>query len=217
MIKIAPSILSADFNLLQEQLKIVEDNGADWIHVDVMDGQFVPNMTFGPKIVKWVKQLTSLPLDVHLMVDEPDRLIPDFVKAGADRLTVHIEAIKHIHRTLSLIKDHGINAGITLNPGTSAAAIEACIAEVDLVLVMSVNPGFGGQAFIESSIPKIKKIAEMIQSINPGVYLEVDGGIDVNTAPRVVDAGANVLVAGSAIFNAEDIKESIQLLKNSVL
>lgn len=217
MIKIAPSILSADFNRLQEQLKIVEDNGADWIHVDVMDGQFVPNMTFGPKIVTWVKQLTSLPLDVHLMVDEPDRLIPDFVKAGADRLTVHIEAIKHIHRTLGMIKDHGISAGITLNPGTSAAAIEACIAEVDLVLVMSVNPGFGGQAFIESSIPKIKKIAEMIQSINPGVYLEVDGGIDVNTAPRVVDAGANVLVAGSAIFSAQDIKKSIQLLKNSVV
>ncbi len=216
MIKIAPSILSADFSRLQEQLKLVEDNGADWIHVDVMDGQFVPNMTFGPKIVNWVKQLTTLPLDVHLMVDEPDVLIPGFVEAGADRLTVHIEAITHIHRTLNMIKEHGISAGITLNPGTSAASIEAVISEVDLVLVMSVNPGFGGQAFIEGSLSKIKKIAEMIESINPGVYLEVDGGIDPETAPLVVEAGANVLVAGSAIFSSKNVKKSIQLLKKSV-
>ncbi|MBD3287843.1 ribulose-phosphate 3-epimerase [candidate division KSB1 bacterium] len=214
MIKVAPSILSADFNRLQHQLKIAEQAGADWIHVDVMDGQFVPNLTFGPKIVEWVNRLTTLPLDVHLMVNEPDVLIPAFVKAGADRLTVHIEAIKHIHRTLKMIKDHGISAGITLNPGTSARAIEAVIPEVDLVLVMSVNPGFGGQAFIESSLSKIKYIFKMIKTIKPDVYLEVDGGIDMKTAPLVVEAGANVLVAGSFIFSSDDIKKSIHLLKN---
>ena len=213
MIKIAPSILAADFVLLKEQLQLVAEAGADWIHIDIMDGQFVPNMTFGPKIVNFVNRLTELPLDVHLMVTEPDHLIPDFIEAGADHITVHVEAIKHLNRTINLIKKHGAKAGVTLNPGTSASSLEAVIDEVDLILVMTVNPGFGGQEFIPSTLPKISKIARMV---TPDIFIEVDGGIDQTTAPLVVKAGANVLIAGTSIFQAKDIKSAISEIKASV-
>ncbi|MEE4310735.1 MAG: ribulose-phosphate 3-epimerase [candidate division KSB1 bacterium] len=210
---IAPSILAADFTRFEVQIRAIEEGGADWVHIDVMDGQFVPNITFGPVIVKAVKKMTSLPLDVHLMVHEPDHLIPAFVEAGANRLTVHVEAIKHIHRTLSLIKELGANSGVTLNPGTSASTLDAVMEHVDLVLVMTVNPGYGGQSFIHSTLKKIEVIAGMINEVNPDIYLEVDGGIDTKTAPLVTAAGADALVAGTAVFRSPDIAQSIDALR----
>lgn len=216
MIKIAPSILASDLSQLKQQLKLVEQGGADWIHIDVMDGQFVPNMTFGPKIVRWVRRITELPLDVHLMVIEPDHLIPAFIEAGADIVTVHVEAIKHLNRTINLIKNTGAKAGVTLNPGTAASSLEGIIDDVDLVLVMTVNPGYGGQKFITSSLKKVNHIAKMIASTGKEIYLEVDGGIDITTAPEVAKAGANVLVAGSAVFQVRDIKTAVEKIKTSV-
>ena len=201
MIKIAPSILSADFSKLGEEIKDVEKGGADYIHVDVMDGHFVPNITIGPLIVEAIRPITSLPLDVHLMIENPDNYIPTFAQAGADIITVHVEACPHLHRTIQLIKSHGIKAGIVLNPHTPVSVIEHVLEDIDMVLLMTVNPGFGGQKFIHSVLPKIKQVADMVKERNLEVEIEVDGGVNAETARLCVEAGANVLVAGSAVYN----------------
>ena len=203
-IKISPSILSADFGRLGEQVAEASKAGADYIHVDIMDGHFVPNLTIGPIIVSGIRPWTELPLDVHLMIEEPDRLIPDFAKAGANILTVHPEACRHLHRVIYQIKDLGVRAGISLNPGTPASVLEPVIGDVDLVLVMTVNPGFGGQKYIHSVTNKIAKVRQMLDEAGSEAELEVDGGIKTDTAPIAVEAGARVLVAGSAVFNDRD-------------
>ncbi|WP_458413940.1 ribulose-phosphate 3-epimerase [Schinkia sp. CFF1] len=209
MIKIAPSILSADFANLGNEIKDVENGGADYIHVDVMDGHFVPNITIGPLIVNAIRPTTSLPLDVHLMIENPDLYIPEFAKAGADIITVHVEACRHLHRTVHLIKDHGAKAGVVLNPATPVNMIEHILPDIDMVLFMTVNPGFGGQKFIPSVLPKIKAAAKMIKDRGLDVEIEVDGGVNPETAKLCIEAGANVLVAGSAVFNKEDRKKAI--------
>lgn len=216
MYKIAPSILSANFAKLGEEIKDVEHAGADYIHIDVMDGHFVPNITIGPLIVEAIKPITSLPLDVHLMIENPDHYIESFVKAGADIISVHVEATKHLHRTIQLIKSNGVKAGVVLNPATPPEMIEPILEELDLLLVMTVNPGFGGQQFIPSTLRKIETISNWIKQRNLNVELEVDGGVNEKTAQQCVEAGANVLVAGSAIFNQSDRKQAIQNLKNSI-
>ena len=204
-IKIAPSILSADFARLGEQIREAEAGGADWIHVDVMDGQFVPNLTIGPPIVRAIRPVTTLPLDVHLMIERPEPLIPDFARAGADRLTVHVETCPHLHRTIQQIKELGLKAGVTLNPATPLGNLEEILPYVDLVLLMSVNPGFGGQSYIPTMTDKIGRLREMLDRRNlSGVELEVDGGVKAQNAAEIVAAGATVLVAGSAIFNQQD-------------
>ncbi len=201
-IRIAPSILSADFGRLAEEVRAVAAAGADWIHVDVMDGRFVPNITIGPLVVQAVRAATSLPIDVHLMIVEPERYVADFAKAGADVISVHVEASPHLHRTLQQIRGLGKKAGIVLNPHTSEESIRHVLADCDLVLVMSVNPGFGGQRFIPSALPKIEALRRAIDKAGLAVDLQVDGGVAVGTAREVVRAGARVLVAGSAVFNA---------------
>ncbi|NEU29418.1 ribulose-phosphate 3-epimerase [bacterium LRH843] len=213
MIKIAPSILSADFSKLGEEVKEVERGGADYIHVDVMDGHFVPNITIGPLIVEAIRPVTNLPLDVHLMIENPDAYIPQFAKAGADILSVHVEACPHLHRTIHLIKEHGVKAGVVLNPATPVEAIEPILADVDLVLLMTVNPGFGGQTFIESVLPKIEKVANLARSLSLNIDIEIDGGVNSETAKLCVAAGANVLVAGSAIYNQEDRAKAIAAIR----
>ncbi|MFZ3587968.1 ribulose-phosphate 3-epimerase [Bacillus sp. DJP31] len=213
MLKIAPSILSADFAKLGEEIIDVQKAGADYIHVDVMDGHFVPNITIGPLIVEAIRPVTKLPLDVHLMIQNPDLFIDRFVKAGADIISVHVEACNHLHRTIQLIKDYGIKAGVVLNPATPAEMIEPILDDLDLILIMTVNPGFGGQQFISTTLPKIRKISQWIKDRNLSTELEVDGGINPKTASLCVEAGANVLVAGSAIFNEIDRFKAIQSLK----
>lgn len=203
-IKLAPSILSADFARLGDAIAEAQAAGADRIHVDVMDGHFVPNITIGPVVVQSLRRITSLPLECHLMIEDPDRYAPDFAAAGADTITVHPEGARHLHRTIQRIRDLGRRVGVALNPATSEVAIEEVLADVDLVLVMTVNPGFGGQKFIESTLPKIRRIREMIDAVNTDCELEVDGGIDAVTVERAVSAGARVLVAGSAVFGASD-------------
>ncbi|HEU4963081.1 MAG TPA: ribulose-phosphate 3-epimerase [Bacilli bacterium] len=213
-IRIAPSILSADFSKLGEEIRDVEARGADWIHVDVMDGHFVPNITIGPLIVKAIRPQTELPLDVHLMIEEPDRYIPEFAKAGADLLTVHVEATRHLHRTLQLIRAQGVKAAVALNPHTPLAMIEHVLTDLDMVLLMTVNPGFGGQKFIENVVPKISALRQMLDAQGlQHVEIEVDGGINSDTSRLVREAGANVLVAGNAIYNAPDRSEAIRQIR----
>jgi len=213
MIKIAPSILSADFSRLGEELKTVEEAGADWIHVDVMDGHFVPNITIGPVVVEAVRKSTKLPLDVHLMIEDPDFYIPYFIKAGADIITVHAEVCKHLQRTIRAIKEQKKTAGVVLNPATSLSAIDNILDEVDLVLLMSVNPGFGGQEFIPSTVKKVEKLKRMINDAKLKTDIEVDGGVKPENAGDLIKAGANILVAGSSVFKGKDYKKMINLLR----
>jgi ribulose-phosphate 3-epimerase len=199
-VKIAPSILSSDFGRLAEEIQTVEAGGADWIHVDVMDGHFVPNITIGPVVVEGARRATRLPLDVHLMIEDPDRYLEAFVDAGADVLTVHAEACRHLHRTLQRIRQLGAKAGVALNPGTPLSAVEEIASGLDLLLVMSVNPGFGGQAFIPASVDKVARARDLLDAAGSTADIEVDGGVDATNAAVLVDAGATVLVAGSAVY-----------------
>ncbi|AIG27723.1 ribulose-phosphate 3-epimerase [Brevibacillus sp. 7WMA2] len=210
MVKIAPSILSADFARLGEEIKDVERGGADWIHVDVMDGHFVPNITIGPLIVDAIRPVTQLPLDVHLMIEEPDRYIAQFAKSGADYITVHQEACRHLHRTIHHIKEQGVKAGVVLNPATPISTIEHVLEDLDLVLLMTVNPGFGGQKFIHSVLPKIRDLRHLLNERGLShVDIEIDGGVNAQTARLCEDAGATVLVAGSAVYNQPDRAKAI--------
>ncbi|MED2973371.1 MULTISPECIES: ribulose-phosphate 3-epimerase [unclassified Fictibacillus] len=213
MVKVAPSILSADFSKLGEEIKAVEENGADYIHIDVMDGHFVPNITMGPLVVKAIRPLTELTFDVHLMIENPDRYIPEFAKAGADIITVHVEACPHLHRTIQLIKEQGKKAGVVLNPATPVETIQHILADIDLVLIMSVNPGFGGQSFIHAVLPKIEVLSARIKEQGLNVEIEVDGGVNAETARLCEKAGATVLVAGSAIYGQKDIKGAIRTIR----
>ena len=210
---IAPSILSADFTALGTEISNVEAAGADWIHIDVMDGQFVPNLTYGPIIVEAAGRVTDLPLDVHLMIKNPDLLIPEFIRSGADLISVHAEACPHLHRTVQMIREAGLKAGVALNLATPVEAVQWMIEEIDFVLVMSVNPGFGGQKFIESSVEKITRLFELKRERNPDLVIQVDGGINESTIQAVAEAGAGSFVAGSNIFKAPDYKKQITLLK----
>ncbi|KAB3533132.1 ribulose-phosphate 3-epimerase [Alkaliphilus serpentinus] len=217
MIKLAPSILSADFSRLLEDVKKVEEAGCHLLHIDVMDGHFVPNITIGPLVVESLKGKTQLPFDVHLMIENPDQYIKDFVKAGADIITVHSEAVVHLHRTLQFIKSHGVKAAISLNPATPLNVLEYVLEDLDMVLLMTVNPGFGGQGFIPSTLPKIKALKELITTRGLNIDIQVDGGIKADNIQEVVKAGANIIVAGSAIFNSGDIKTAVDTLKRNAL
>jgi len=217
-VKIAPSILSADFARLGEQIREADEGGADWIHVDVMDGHFVPNLTFGPPVIKAVRGVTNLTFDVHLMIERPELSLQQYVDAGADRITVHVETCPHLHRTIQQIREAGLETGVTLNPSTPVAALEPVMGDVDLVLVMSVNPGWGGQSYIPQSTKKIADIRATLDSIGSKAEIEVDGGVNDSTIREVADAGATVLVMGSAIFNdkasvAENIAKYREMLE----
>jgi ribulose-phosphate 3-epimerase len=210
---IAPSILSADFARLGEEIRAVEEAGADWIHVDVMDGHFVPNLTIGPVVIQAARAATRLPLDVHLMIESPENAIESYARAGADRIAVHVEACRHLHGTLAQVREAGALAGVALNPATPASAIEAVLGDVDQVVVMTVNPGFGGQKFIESVLPKISQIRRWIEERELEVALEVDGGVGPGTIGRAARAGADAFVAGSAIFHKPDYAATIAELR----
>ncbi len=210
---IAPSILSADFARLADEVAQVEQAGADLLHVDVMDGHFVPNITVGPPIVEALRKVTKLPLDVHLMVTNPDAFIPQFAEAGADYLTVHVETCPHLHRTVQSIKERRVKAGVTLNPATPISSTEDILPDVDLLLIMSVNPGFGGQQFIASSLEKIARARDLLKRTGSHALLEVDGGVKVDNAAQIVKAGADILVAGSAIFGSQDYAATIKAMR----
>jgi len=215
--KISPSILSADFSRLAEQVREAEDAGVDYIHVDVMDGHFVPNITIGPFIVKALRSLTNLPLDVHLMIEKPENYIEEFAKVGSDIITIHQEASMHLNRTIQMIQSFGLKAGVSINPSTPVCTLDQIISDVDLILVMSVNPGFGGQSYIPSSTSKIKKLREMLDQNGFKAELEVDGGINANTVSEVVKAGASAFVAGSAVFNSENsVTENVRILQEKI-
>ncbi|MCK5237487.1 MAG: ribulose-phosphate 3-epimerase [Deltaproteobacteria bacterium] len=216
MKKISPSILSADFTTLAAELEAIESAKADYVHIDVMDGHFVPNITIGPFIVDAVRRATSLPLDVHLMIEDPEKYVEDFAKAGSDIITVHAESTKHLHRLIQQIKELGVRAGVSLNPSTPIETIEDVIEELDLVLIMSVNPGFSGQSFIPSALKKIKKARKMIDSSLSRAELEVDGGIKVGNIKAASDAGADVFVAGSAVFGSDDYAKTISAMKAEI-
>jgi ribulose-phosphate 3-epimerase len=214
-VRIAPSLLSADFARLADEIAMCEAGGADWLHVDVMDGVFVPNLTFGAKVIETVRGLTRLPLDVHLMVVEPEKYFDAFAKAGADVLTIHVEAAPHLHRQLGRIRELGCKAGVTLNPGTALASVEAVAADIDLLLVMSVNPGFGGQRFIEASVERVRRARQLLDAAgNRAATLEVDGGINRETIVRCWRAGADTFVAGNAVFAAADPRAEIAALRD---
>lgn len=215
MVKVAPSLLAADFAALGEEVQRSEKGGADLLHVDVMDGHFVPNLTVGPMVVEAIRSRTRLPLDVHLMMEGPERYLADFARAGADILTVHVEACAHLHRVVQRIKELGVRAGVALNPATPAGTLECILEELDLVLVMAVNPGFGGQAFIPSTLRKIKGIKALVSSCPRSPEIEVDGGINTETAPLAIQAGATILVAGTAVFGERDLSAAITALRGT--
>lgn len=210
---IAPSILSADFTKLGEEIQNVESAGADWIHIDVMDGHFVPNITMGPFIVKAVKRVTDLPLDVHLMIDHPDQFIPDFIKAGADLISVHVESCPHLNRTIDMITASGCKAGVVLNPATALNSVDWILEYLDFVLLMSVNPGFGGQSFITNTLEKARQLKQLIQKRNLSTLIQIDGGVNETTIQEISEAGVDVFVAGSAIFGSKDYYQTIKTLK----
>ncbi|MWC26711.1 ribulose-phosphate 3-epimerase [Paenibacillus sp. MMS18-CY102] len=211
---IAPSILSANFSKLGEDVQAAEKAGGDWIHIDVMDGHFVPNLTFGPVVIESIRPYTKLPFDVHLMIEKPELYIPAFVKAGADRITVHAEACVHLHRVVQLIKEHGLPAGVAINPGTPVSAVEPVLDDLDLVLIMTVNPGFGGQAFIPQSVGRLRQLRTMLQERGlEHMNVQVDGGVNAETAKLVREAGANVLVAGSYVYGASDRAAAVASLR----
>ena len=213
MIKIAPSILSANFSKLGEDIEKLHNGGADFIHIDVMDGRFVPNISFGMPIIKAIRNRTNKVFDVHLMIEEPSKYIDDFIAAGADIITIHYEAEKHIDRAIQYIKSKGVKAAVAINPGTPTFVLKDIIAQLDMVLIMSVNPGFGGQKFISYSIEKIKEVKKMSEGINDDLLIQVDGGIDPSNVQEVISAGANVIVAGSAVFKNGEIENNISLLR----
>jgi ribulose-phosphate 3-epimerase len=216
-VKLVPSILSADFARLGEQVREAEAGGGDWIHVDIMDGHFVPNITFGPLVVRAIRPVTKLPLDIHLMIENPERYVENFAKAGANRITVHVETCLHLQRTVQSIRELGCKPGVTLNPATSLATLEEILPEVDLVLILSVNPGFGGQTYLPGSTSKIARLRKMLDDIGSDAEIEVDGGVNAKTIPEIMEAGATVLVAGSAVFNGQaSVAENIRQLRGQI-
>lgn len=215
-VMIAPSILSADFARLGEELRAVERAGADCIHIDVMDGHFVPNLTIGPLVVAALRKVTGLPLDVHLMIEHPDRYVPDFIRAGADWISVHVESCPHLHRSLGLIREAGAKTGVVLNPATPLCALDHVLEMVDFVMLMTVNPGFGGQSFIGAMLPKIVSLRARLDAVNPAAGIEVDGGIGPATIAAAAAAGANIFVAGSAVYGQNSYEEAIRAMQNSI-
>ena len=215
MALLAPSLLSADFVRLAEEIARVEAAGADWLHLDIMDGHFVPNLTFGPPVVAAIRKISKLPLDVHLMVSNPAALVEQFAEAGADYLTVHVETEPHLHRLVNRIRELGVKPAVTLNPATSVDLLDEILSEVDMVLVMSVNPGFGGQKFIPASLDKIRRLRQKMNRLDRQVLIDVDGGVNQVTAPQLIEAGVDVLVAGSAVFGSADMKATIAALKQA--
>ncbi len=210
---VAPSLLAADFTRLNEEIAMVNESQADWLHLDVMDGHFVPNITFGMFIIEAIRKMSTKPLDVHLMISEPEKYIREFRDAGANHITVHYEACTHLHRVLQQIRETGAKAGVAINPHTPASALEDVLEMADIILVMSVNPGFGGQKFIYNTIPKVQRIREQLTIRNLHALIEIDGGVGLQNAEKILQAGANVLVAGSSVFKSEDPKRTIQLMK----
>jgi ribulose-phosphate 3-epimerase len=217
IIQIAPSVLSADFRNLEKQIDLVEKGGGDLIHLDIMDGHFVPNITFGPMVVKAINSVTNLKLDTHLMIEKPERYIKDFIEAGSDIVTVHVETCSHLHRTIQMIKSYGAKAGVTLNPSTPTSSLGQILKFVDLVLIMTVNPGFGGQKFIPEMIEKIETVSRMRDNINPKILIEVDGGVNEGNAKSLAKVGVDILVAGNSIFGQRNIPKAIKNLRQAAL